>query len=348
MKKIAFFIGSMGGGGAEKVISILSNYYAERGYKTDVIVLLNNDIYYELNKSTNFIDFSGDTTSRFKRVPYWLKSIRSYVKNEKPDVIVSFVARINCLVALACIGLKTKIIVSERSDPRLDGRTKGINFLTKIFYPKVDRVVFQTNRAKGFFPKLKNGIVISNPIMVKEFADKVDETKIVSVGRLCKEKNHKMLINAFYKLYKNHKEARLEIYGDGVLKDELQLQINDLELENNVKLMGKVDDVMSRIADSCIFCLSSNYEGLSNALLEAIALGIPCISTDVAGASEYIVDGESGFIVPVGDEDAFAKRMIELYSDRKKQSRFFNMNKEISNKFKFNKIMQEWDEVILG
>ena len=156
MKKITFILGSRGRGGAERVISILSDYYAKKGYQTDIIVLLKNEVGYKLDESTRVIDFSGGITSRLKRLPFWIKSIKKYVKENKPDVIVSFAARINVIVLHACKKLKTKIIVSERNDPRLDGRSKLVEFMTNRLYPKADKVVFQTERAKSYFKKLKS------------------------------------------------------------------------------------------------------------------------------------------------------------------------------------------------
>lgn len=348
MKKIAFFIGSLNRGGAERVISILANHYAENGYQVDVIMLLDNIVGYELNKNVNVINYSGNGLSKVKRIPYWLKTIRKYVKEQKPDVLVSFCVRLNVFVLLASSGLKVKKIVSERNDPRTDGRGKFMDIMTKILYPKVNTVVFQTDRAKSYFNKLKNGVVIPNPITVPKNNKQPNPNKIVSVGNFRAVKNHKMLINAFHKFHKYNPNVVLNIYGDGELYDEIQNQINSFNLTTNVILHGSIPNVIEEIADASIFCLSSNSEGLSNALLEALALGIPCISTDVAGASEYIVDGESGFIVPVGDEDAFADRLNKLYNDKELLKQFSIKSKEMSKKCSFDTVISNWDEVILN
>ena len=272
MKKITFVLGSMGRGGAERVISILSNEYAKRGYQTDIVVLLSNEVGYELDSKTRLIDFSGETKSRWKRLPYWLKSIRAYVKENKPDVIVSFAARINVLVMSACIGLKIKIVLSERNDPRCDGRSKIVDFITKIQYKKASSVVFQTNRAKSYFPKLKNSVIIPNPITVSCVAENTNPNKLVNVGRLTAQKNQKMLIEAFSKIEKENPNAFLEIYGAGELENDLRRQITETGLEEKVFLMGNISNVHEKIADAAGFCLSSDYEGLSNALLEAMMM----------------------------------------------------------------------------
>lgn len=347
MKKIAFITGGMTRGGAERVLSILSNYYAERGYQTEIIVLLNNEVGYKLHETTKVVDFTGKGKSKIKRLPYWIKSLKNYVKTEKPDVVVSFFAKINVIVLHALKNFKGKIIVSERNDPRLDGRSKIVSYLTKRLYPKAKAVVFQTERAKSYFKKLKNGVIIPNPINVENKTSSIDFNKIVAVGKLMAQKNHKLLISAFSRLASENGDAYLQIYGEGELREELQSQIDSLSLSNRVTLMGNHIDVIDRISNAGIFCLSSNYEGLSNALLEAMMLGLPCISTNCAGADETITDGESGYLVPVGNENVFAEKLIELFSDKDKQARFSKNAKETSQKFKLENVMRLWDSEIL-
>ena len=145
-KRIAFFLGSMGAGGAERVISILSREFAKKDWDTDICVLLDNKISYDIHQSTRVINMVGSYGSRVKCIPYWLSNIRFYAKNEKPDVIISFAARINILVMLACFGLKVHVLVSERNDPEYDGRGLITRILTSLLYPHANKVVFQTKR----------------------------------------------------------------------------------------------------------------------------------------------------------------------------------------------------------
>ena len=150
-KKIVFFLGSMNRGGAERVISILSRDYAEKGWDTDICALIFNSVEYELAPSTNFHDFTGGQGSRILRLPFWLKNIRQYVERSNPDVIVSFAARINVIVQIACIGLKKKIVISERNDPKCDGRGFLTRVCTTLLYPSASAIVFQTERVKSSF-----------------------------------------------------------------------------------------------------------------------------------------------------------------------------------------------------
>lgn len=347
MKKITFILGSMGRGGAERVISILSRSYAERGYQTDIIVLLSNEVGYELHPSTRVIDFSGNTASRIKRLPYWIKSIRGYVKENKPDVVVAFAARVNLIVINALTGLNTKLIVSERNDPRHDGRSFLVDILVKLQYPSVNAVVFQTKRAKSCFKNLKNSVIIPNPITVNTYSHSVDKNKVVSVGRLTAQKNHNLLLEAFADVSKKFPLSYLEIYGKGELENDLRNKINKLGLKEKVFLQGNVNDVHTRISDAAVFCLTSDYEGLSNAFLEAMMMGIPCVSTNCAGADEYIRNGENGFLVNIGDKQQLVFAIEKLLANEELRNIFSSKAiKELQTVTSEN-IIKRWDKLIL-
>lgn len=346
--KIVFVLGSMGRGGAEKVISLLSRHYAEKGWETQIILLLKNTVQYDLHESTKIVDLSGSTNSRIKRLPYWLKSVRSYIKKESPDVILSFAARINIIVQTACFGLKKKIVVSERNDPKSDGRGIVTRILTNLLYPKAKGVVFQTKRAASYFGKLKNAEIIPNPICVLEYAENIGEKRIVTAGRLTPQKNQKLLISAFAEVGKKHPEYILEIYGEGELKESLENQISELGIENKVFLMGNVKNIHERIKNAQIFVLSSDYEGLSNALLEAMMMGHACVSTNCAGSDEYIQSGENGILVPVGDKEQLTRAMLELIeNDDLRMKVSANARKSVSV-LQADNIIENWENILEG
>ncbi len=347
-KRIAFFLGSMKRGGAERVISILSKEYASSGWNTDIGLLLFPEVEYELSESTKVYDFTGKISSRIKRVPLWLKSIRTYVKEQKPDVILSFAARINVLVILACIGLKVKIVVSERNDPRYDGRGKIAQMLVNLLYPKVFKVVFQTKQVQNLFKHriIKNSIVIPNPVSVSVERAKETKKQIVSMGRLTKQKNQKMLLSAFSEAVKKHPEYELIIYGEGELRKALTEQAEALGISEKVHLPGNVFNVHEKIKDSEIFVLSSDFEGLSNALLEAMRMGFPCISTTCAGADEYIVNYENGILVPVGDQDKMRDALLYMMEDEEETKKMGIRAKETSNLFCAENVLSKWRSVL--
>lgn len=347
-KRLVIFLGSMGRGGAERVISLISNYFCDKGWKVWIGLLLFNKVEYELNPNIKVVDLTGKGQSRIKRLPVWLRNVRGLVKEVKPDAILSFAARINIIVQLACAGLKQNIVVSERNDPYMDGRSKLVDFFTSRLYPRANAVVFQTQRAAQYFAGvgLNNTVIIPNPISVTEVANKDKKNKIVTVGRLTKQKNQKMLINAFSKIIKEFPDYKLYIYGEGELREDLEQQIRDLQLTDKVILEGNVPNVHEMISDAQIFVLPSDYEGLSNALLEAMMMGLPCVSTDCAGSDEYIVDGYSGELVKTGDESGLTEAILKLIRSKELRETCENGAVEVSKQFTADSVLEKWYNIL--
>lgn len=347
-KRITFVIGGMTRGGAERVISILANQYVADGWQVDVVMLLLNKVEYKLNKNIRLIDMTNKSKSRILGVPQWVISFRKYVKENNPDILVSFVARINIVVLMATLGLKKKIIISERNDPAMDGRSKGIDILTKILYKKATKIVFQTKRVCEYFSKSlqDHSVIIPNPISVKQIVRNVHVNKIVSVGRLAVQKNQKMLIDAFTGVQEKYPDYQLWIYGEGDLREELEAYINSSCLEEKVFLPGNVSDIHAQISDAEMFVLSSNYEGLSNALLEAMMMGLPCISTDCAGSDEYIENGYNGLLVSVGNRDELYNAMLKFIDDRNLREEIALHGKESVQKCDSSSVVKQWQSVI--
>ena len=347
MKHISFVIGGMTRGGAERVISILANYYAATGWKVDIVMLLNNKLEYDLNCNIKLINMTVDEENKIKSAPKWVTLFRKYIKESNPDVIVSFVARINIVVLLATLGMKIPVIISERNDPAADGRSKIIDVATKLLYRKAKVIVYQTERSKNYFKgKIRSlGVIIPNPIAITCTAQK-SKNKIVSVGRLAPQKNQRLLIDSFNEVLKKHPEYSLYIYGDGILKDQLETQIINLGLEKKVFLPGNKPDVHKEIADAKVFVLSSDYEGLSNALLEAMMMGFPCVSTECAGADEYIINGENGILVPLRDKDSMVNAINYIIENQDAALDMGEKAKESVSKCSIEFIMRKWNKII--
>lgn len=345
-KRICFIHIGMGRGGAERVIAHLSNNYAEQGHKVDILMLLLDDCGYELHKNIKVISYARPEKRRVENIWHWLKNIRKYVKKYKPDCIVSFSMYINIFTLIACLGLKKDILISERNDPTSDGRSKIDIFLTKFLYRYADKIVFQTIRAQNFFSESikKNSKIIYNPIEVACYATSDKKNKIVTVGRLAKQKNQKLLIEAFSKI--NNNEIVLEIYGSGGLKEELYNYALKLNVADRVIFKGNVKNVHECIKDAKAFVLSSDFEGLSNALLEAMMMGLPCISTKCAGSDEVIQNGKNGLLVELGDVDNLALAINRVIDDTK-LSEFLSENaKKTALNFKSSTIIKEWCDYI--
>lgn len=347
-KKLIIVLGSMGRGGAERVVSYISDHFAKQGWKVWIVMLLFNKVDYILHENVQIVDLSGNTQSRLKRLPSWLKNIRKLVRQVRPDAVLSFAARINIITQIACMGLKVKMVVSERNDPYSDGRSKGVDLLTNWLYPKADAVVFQTKRAQSYFRELNlnNSCIVPNPVSVQCKAGEATRGKIVTVGRLTAQKNQRLLIDAFAEVKKQYPYAELHIYGEGELRADLTSQAEDLDISDSVILHGNVLDVHQQIADGAMFVLSSDYEGLSNALLEAMMMGLPCISTNCAGSDEYIEDGRNGLLTQVSDRDGLVTAMCRLLENREEAKCCGEEAEKTLERLTKDTIVNEWYSVI--
>lgn len=350
--KIAFFIGGMGSGGAERVISILANSFIKLGWNVDIVLLLRNEVIYDLEKSINLVDFTGKYKEYAKNIVVWIKKIRNYIKQEKPTCIISFVGRINALVLTASMGLETPIIVSERNDPQHDGRSKLMLYYCNLTYKLAAAIIFQTKYEKKCFSRHheNRSYIIPNPVIVSKPKDCMPHYMLISTaGRLVKQKNHKCLIKAIAYLRKKYPNIKCIIYGDGELRDSLLDEIRNLGLSNNVELPGNVSDINRKISESGIFVLSSDYEGLSNALIEAMMLGKACISTNYPGANEIIQNEVNGLLTPCNDPIQMSKCIERLIENRNGiRERLCKKALEDSEKYSLDSVIRKWINVIEG
>ena len=347
--KIVFFIGHMGYGGAERVISLLANDYCRRGWDTRIVMLLSNDVAQKLDEGVKLVDLSSGGGSYVKRAPYWLKNIRKYLKEEKPDCVVSFIGRINALVLTAALGLKLPIIVSERNDPQHDGRGKGMLAYCDMSYRTARAVVFQTRAEEECFSDAvkARGIIIPNPVNVEgAVREKTEGFHVITAGRLAEQKNHKMLMDAMTVLRRQLPEAKCTIYGEGELRQELESYVAEKGMEEYVFLPGHDRQIHQKVAASSAFVLTSEYEGLPNALIEAMMMGVPSITTDYPGADEVMEDSVTGFIVPRGDAAALAEKLLLLAKDTALAEKLSENAKQEAQRYKTENIIDLWRQAI--
>ena len=347
-KEILIVTGSLRRGGAERVISILSNELVKRGWKVHICTLLFSAIGYNLDPRIDIIDLSCENKNQIIDTPRMIKSLRDTIKNIKPDAVVSFMLTINIVTWIATRGLEVRFIPSERNDPST-GRGKLKHWLSCKAYASSFKTVFQTERARCFYSKKiqQNGVIIPNPVNVDQVRNPNPKHKIVSVGRLEVQKNRRLLIDAFSDVYKKHPEYTLDIYGEGSQEDELKQLIVELGLTKAVILHGNVNDVHRQIADAEMFVLSSDYEGLSNALLEAMMMGLPCITTDCAGATEAVEDGVDGIIIPIRNRKKMSEAMEKLITDASLRNQFSEKAVEHSKRFRTDRVVDKWEELLL-
>ena len=319
--KIMFILPSLGSGGAERVVSVLANAFCDLNHQIVIAMLANNRVYYDLHSNVKTIGMAAqweNHSSAGMRIIKRIQAIKKTVKTEKPDVVISFMAETNIDVSIALMCCHVPLIVSERNDPSIDPPSRLKRMVRNVVYWRPNGFVFQTNDAKCYFKHRiqKKATIILNPLVAelpKPFQGE-REKKIVSVGRLEKQKNYPMLLQAFERFHHEKPDYILEIYGEGQLEKEILDIIEQRKLSDCVKLMGFCTDVHEKIKDAAMFVMTSDYEGLPNALIEAMALGLPCISTDCpCGGPKTLIDNhKNGILINVGNVDELLRAMLRL------------------------------------
>ena len=326
MKKILFYINTLENGGAERAICNTASYFAEHDWK--VILLTSYRVEKEYTYSDKIqrviIEQTRTNDSAIRRNLNRIKAIRKICKDYKIDIAVSFMREPNFRLVLATWGIKTKAVISVRNDPNREYSGTVGKVVGKILLPCADGAVFQTEDAKRWFPKKlqRKAKVIYNVVDSKFFETTYcGEHDIITVGRISPQKNHTMLIKAFKKVHDEFPEERLVICGRTQTEMGIKELIEKLELEDSVILLGQRENVPEILSKAKLFVLSSDYEGMPNALMEAMAVGVPAISTDCpcGGPKELFGEELKNCLIPVGDIDALAKKMISFLQDDNKR-----------------------------
>lgn len=357
MKKILFYIDAIGiGGGAQRVMVNLVNWFAEKDYE---VILLNDfrmeDGVYTISQKVhrNFLAENNTGSVLLKNLKR-IKKIRKIAKQEKPDLMVSFLGLPNVRMILATEGLPIKKVVSVRNSPEREyGKGKICKKIVGWLFSQADGVVFQTKGAREYFPlkTQEKSVIISNPVgddFFKVIRDKIGKD-IITCGRLEKQKNHKLLIDAFSKICADIPNENLVIYGEGIERKALEEYVKSKGLENRVKLPGEIRDIPLVLKYAKIFVLSSDYEGLPNALMEALAVGVPSISTDCpcGGAADLIENGKTGVLTKVGSAEELASAMKSLILDYEYAQRLGKKAKEKAVRNRIDNIINQWEGYFL-
>ena len=350
---LLFYINAIHEGGAERVIIQVARHFALCGYRSILVTSYIDQNEYPVPSEVERISIEDAEIkqSRLKRNISRIAALRKICKEYKPAAIISFMAEPNFRSILATAGLKTKAIVSVRNDPDREYAGRLGRFVGKHIIPRANGCIFQTEDAKKWFSKKlqKKSQVIFNDVDPVFFnTEYIGGKDIVTLGRLCEQKNHALLIDAFAKIYDKHPAVNLLIYGIGPLEDAIKEQISRLGLNERVLLMGLSTQSNLVLSSSKCFVLSSDYEGMPNALLEALAVGVPSISTDCpcGGPRCIIENGVNGYLTPIKDVDALANAMDSLLSDEKLCKGFSTKAREMSSAYRTENVFSQWREFV--
>lgn len=324
-KKIVFYLGSLYKGGAERVVTNLAAYFNERGCRVTVVTKLKESVEYSLPAGVERVlaDITKEEEKgRLYNLLLRIKKLRRILVDINPDIVVSFIGKNNLMSIAATRGTGIPVVVSVRSDPAREIGNGIKKALTFFMFQLADGLVLQTTQALKFFPRRiqKKAIILQNsinPQFVRTAYDGERRKEIVSVGRIDSNKNQIMLIEAFAQLAKEFAEWNVVFYGEGPQRIQCEDRVKELNLEDRILFKGVCEDIPEKIEGASVFVLPSKQEGMPNALIEAMVLGLAVISTDCpcGGPRDLIVAGENGILVPVDDIDELRKALYQLMKE---------------------------------
>jgi glycosyltransferase involved in cell wall biosynthesis len=280
-----------------------------------------------------------------------IASLRTELKRLKPDLVVSFLTKINILCLLATLGLDMRVVISERNNPKIQKKHIAWRLVSAAVLPQADRLVMQTDAIVGTLPPVlrRKAVVIGNPCdRSVSSGDEPETFRLVAVGRLVEQKGFDTLIDAFARVAERFPGWTLTIFGEGSDRGALERRVAALGLGGRVTLPGVTARAGEWVAAASVFVLASRYEGFPNVLIEAMAAGLPVISTDCDfGPAEIIEPDLSGLLVPVDDVAELAGAMARLMADASLRRRFGEAARATAARFSQQAIMDKWDAALV-
>lgn len=323
IKKICIAIHGLAHAGAERVAASWANYLAKQGHSVSVIVYAHSENAYDLGENVRVIPLAETRESYFKmtKVEQILR-IRKTVRQECPQCIISFLPKMQISMMLATLGMRVKRIETVRNNPWIDQDVAGKRFLWDMCFLRSHKIIVQTKEQSLYFPEKlrKKCVVISNPVdsaFLNDWKVYRDEGihRFVAVARLNKQKNYPMMIRAFARASEKEPALTLDIYGQGSgeMLQKTQTLIDSLGMGERIRLCGWRKNISEELKQYDAFLMSSDYEGMPNALAEAMATGLICLSTDCkTGPKDMIDSGKNGFLAETGNEQSFAEGIEKI------------------------------------
>ena len=349
--KIAFIISSLGSGGAERVLSLMANYWAQKNYRIIIITLGNSRPFFPLADGIQIEPLSllKNSFSVFDAIANNIERIKVIAKRLikiDPDIVISFMTQTNVISTIACRIINKPIVIAERISYDFLA-SRGWASLRKLVYRFSTALVVQTRYDQQKYHRLANPFVINNPLNLRKVIpnNNKEEKNILAVGRLNRQKGFDRLIKAFSHL--DPKDWKLTIIGEGGERENLETLIKDLSLEDYISMPGTTETIENWYQKSPIFVLSSRMEGFPNVLCEAMAYGCACVSFDcIAGPNEIISDKIDGYLVKNGDIHALSARINLLINNAEERRRIGKAAMKIRDRLNIDSIMAQWDNIL--
>lgn len=324
-REVFFVIKSLGGkgwGGAHRVLAILANYLAQRSYSVTIIVWQDSPIDYPLDKRVRIEWLHCVINGEKDVLPAFVKT-RKILKGHKGAYLYAFMSKMAVYALVYTMGEGIHVIGAERTDPQTEPHNAIFRTIRNHAFGFMYKTVYQTPDAMNYFPvkARKNGCVIPNPItpgLPQRYVGKRSK-EFVTFCRIDKQKNLPVMIDAFCIVHSLYPDFCLKIYGTGLIEEEIAEYIKEKDAQKYIFMLGFNKNVHQKIMNAYAFVSSSDYEGLSNSMLEAMAIGLPCICTDcpIGGAKMVIQNGVNGILVPIRDVETMSRAMITLIENPK-------------------------------
>ena len=350
-KKVLLVVGSLSAGGAERVTVDLYDYLIDHEWDAHLFVAYWGDSSTRIYAPRHLgnVHHACATTNSIALSLVNLAALRRLLKIVKPDWVVSLGASYS-LIAASGVFKKCKVLLSERNWPKAYYSAAEMARVERT-YENATAIVFQTDDAKGCFKKevQRKSVVIPNPapdnLPVWEGGESKD---IIYYGRLDAQKRPEMALEAFEAFKEAHPGFTLEFYGVGSQESALRTAVVNKGLSGAIRFHGVSRQIHSIASKSRMYLNTSDYEGISNAMLEALSMGVPCVCTDCGGGGARLAidNGKNGLLVLCNDAKAMAKAMSELVSNPS-FAELLSKN-AISSMSRFSKesVLSKWEEVL--
>ena len=358
--RLTFVIHQISAGGAERVLTLLANELCKKGWSVTLLTFDSGSepAFFELHSGVQHWPLS-----LMREQGGWCKAIkvhflrpwvlRKAIRKSRPDAVIAFIDLMNILTLIATIGLKIPVIVSERSHPAFN-ISKFLSLLRQVVYKRSACLVLTTYDKLSFFSSSiqKNSRIIPNPVLVPDYSgptlrSETNSKTLMAMGGLREVKGFDLLLKAFAPLCNKFPEWMLEIWGEGVQRENLESLRDELGLRERVRFPGLTKENYKTMSRADIFVLSSRTEGRSLVVGEAMACGLPVVSFDCpSGPSEMIQDGVNGLLVPPENIQELSSSLERLMASGELRNTLGEQARKITESYSLNKIVQSWEELI--
>ncbi len=356
--RVALCISSLGPGGAERVSSALASYWARGGRDVSIVTVgsLDRDAY-PLDPGVRRVALdllrpSRNLAEAFVQGSRRVLALRRALDRLRPDVVVSFMRATNVLSLIAASGTGVPVFVCERTDPRHETTRAVWAALRRLLYPRAAGVVVQTESvgdwARSFCQRVH---VIPNfverPALTAMPGKDHGPRRLIAMGRLNPEKGFDRLIEAFARVADTQPDWSLAILGEGRERARLEALVRTLHVEHRVSMPGRAVDPIPHLAAAHLFALPSRREGFPNALLEAMACGLPAIAFDCPSGPSAIIEHEkNGLLLPAGDVASLADALHRLMASAADRASMGQNAREIATRLAPDRILATWDALL--